>query len=81
MRNDLKHGLKLDYWPVDQLRPYDRNPRLNDSVVGKMVKAMERFGFSVPLLVRSDGLAIDEHLRLKAAPSGRMTRAADNRRR
>lgn len=59
--------LHIEQWPMEKLRPYERNPRKNDHVVGKMVDALRQFGFRVPLLAKSDGELIDGHLRYKAA--------------
>lgn len=59
--------LQIEKWPVQRLHPYERNPRKNDHVVGKMVEALQQFGFRVPLLAKADGELIDGHLRFKAA--------------
>ena len=53
--------------PIEKLIPYARNPRKNDSVVDRMVSAIEEFGFRIPVLAKSDGKVIDGHLRIKAA--------------
>lgn len=60
-------ALKIEYWPVDRLQPYERNPRRNDKAVGQMVASIKEYGFTIPVLAKSDGLVIDGHLRLKAA--------------
>jgi DNA modification methylase len=59
--------LHVEYWPIDRLRPYERNPRKNDKAVGRMRASIREFGFAVPVLARSTGEVIDGHLRLKAA--------------
>jgi DNA modification methylase len=59
--------LRIEYWPVSRLRPYEKNPRRNDAVVPKMVEVLREFGFRIPILAKSDGAVIDGHLRLKAA--------------
>lgn len=59
--------LKIEYWPVEKLVEYSRNPRKNDDVIGKIVASISEFGFTVPILAKSDGLVIDGHLRLKGA--------------
>lgn len=60
-------NLKIEYWPVAKLKPYEKNPRKNDHVVDKIVASIQEFGFSVPVLAKSDGEVIDGHLRLKGA--------------
>jgi ParB-like chromosome segregation protein Spo0J len=58
---------KLEYWSIDKLIPYARNPRKNDHAVDQIAAAIREFGFRVPLLAKSDGTLVDGHLRLKAA--------------
>jgi DNA modification methylase len=59
--------LTIDYWPIDKLLPYARNPRKNDHAVEKAASWIKEFGFRVPILAKSDGSIVDGHLRLKAA--------------
>lgn len=59
--------LKIEYWPLERLRPYENNPRKNDHAVGRMTESLCEFGFRVPILARSSGLIIDGELRYKAA--------------
>jgi site-specific DNA-methyltransferase (adenine-specific) len=59
--------LTIDYWPIEKLLPYARNPRKNDHAVEKAASWIREFGFRVPILAKSDGTIIDGHLRLKAA--------------
>jgi ParB-like chromosome segregation protein Spo0J len=54
-------------WPIDTLVFCARNPRTNDAAVDRMRGSIHEFGFKIPCLVRSDGEAIDGHLRVKAA--------------
>src|ERR1700675_3606746 len=58
--------LCIEYWPIDRLKPYERNPRKNDKAVGRMRASIREFGFAIPVLARSTGEVIDGHLRLKA---------------
>ena len=59
--------LKIEYWPIDRLTPYARNPRKNEHAVPKMASLIKEFGFKVPVVARSDGSVVDGHLRLMAA--------------
>src|ERR1700757_4081647 len=59
--------LRFEYWPIERLREYPRNPRKNDAAVDRMCASIREFGFKIPCLVRSDGEIVDGHLRLKAA--------------
>lgn len=59
--------MQIEYWDIDKLVPYVRNPRRNDDAVPKMAGLIKEFGFKVPVVIRSDGEVVDGHLRLKAA--------------
>ena len=61
------NSLALEYWPIERLIEYARNPRRNDDVVDRMCAAIHEFGFRIPIVARSDGTVVDGHLRLKAA--------------
>lgn len=69
-KSDELSGQRLEivYRPIDSLTPYDRNPRKHtDRDVDRLAASIREFGFSVPILARSDGTIIDGHLRYKAA--------------
>lgn len=53
---------------VRTLRGYDRNAREHsDAQIGQIAGAIERFGFTNPLLVDEHGVLIAGHGRLEAA--------------
>ncbi|MGD0774867.1 MAG: DNA modification methylase [Candidatus Solibacter sp.] len=58
---------QIQFWPIDRLIFYARNPRKNDAAVDRMCASIREFGFKVPVLARSDGTVVDGHLRIKAA--------------
>jgi len=58
---------RVEFWPIDRLVFYVRNPRKNDAAVERMCGSIREFGFKCPILARSDGEVVDGHLRLKAA--------------
>ena len=53
--------------PVDQLIPYERNPRKNDAAVKYVANSIKVFGFKVPLVIDQDNVVVCGHTRLKAA--------------
>jgi ParB-like chromosome segregation protein Spo0J len=59
---------RLELWPIDRLRPYDRNPRTHsDEQVAKIAASMVEFGWTNPILIdESDGI-LAGHGRLQAA--------------
>ena len=57
----------VELQPVDAVRPYEHNPRLNDDAVDSVARSIEEFGFRQPIVVDEDGVIIIGHTRLKAA--------------
>lgn len=51
---------------VNEIRPYVRNPRINDDTVEKLVKIIPMVGFNVPIVVDNQGIIIKGHARFKA---------------
>lgn len=52
---------------VNDLIPYENNPRENDGAVDAVSKSIEQFGFKVPIVIDSDNVIVAGHTRLKAA--------------
>lgn len=52
---------------VSEIKPYEKNPRMNDSAVKEVRKSIEQFGWQQPIVVDSDGVIIVGHTRFKAA--------------
>ena len=52
---------------IDEIRPYENNPRLNDGAVGAVAESIREFGFQQPIVVDRDGVIIAGHTRYKAA--------------
>jgi site-specific DNA-methyltransferase (adenine-specific) len=52
---------------VPKLKPYEKNPRLNDKAVEACMKSIEEYGFKQPIVVDKDMVIIVGHTRLKAA--------------
>ena len=60
-----KFGVELR--KVDDVRPYDRNPRINDNAVDAVAASLAEFGFRQPIVVDEDDVIIVGHTRWKAA--------------
>lgn len=52
---------------VEELIPYENNPRKNDEAVDKVALSISAFGFKVPLVIDSNNVIVTGHTRLKAA--------------
>jgi DNA modification methylase len=53
--------------PIDSIRPYENNPRINDPGVDAVAASIREFGFRQPLVVDEDGVIVVGHTRYKAA--------------
>jgi DNA modification methylase len=59
--------MNIEMRPIASIRPYDNNPRLNDSAVDAVAASIKAFGFRQPIVVDEDGVIIVGHTRYKAA--------------
>lgn len=59
--------IETTYVRIDDLKPYENNPRFNDDTVPLLINSIESFGFKVPPVVMRDGTLITGHTRIKAA--------------
>jgi len=65
---------KLEHWPIDRLRPYERNPRTHSpEQIAKIAASLIEFGWTNPILVDGDAGIIAGHGRLLAARELGMT--------
>lgn len=55
--------------PIDEVIPYENNPRVNDEAVEKVANSIKAFGFQQPIVVDKNNVIIVGHTRLKAAKS------------
>lgn len=59
---------RLEMWPLQRLRPYERNARTHsDAQVQQIAASMREFGFTAPILVDSTDGILAGHGRLAAA--------------
>lgn len=53
---------------IKDLKPHPKNPRVHpSSALNKLIKSIEKFGFTNPVLVSKDGYILAGHARCKAA--------------
>lgn len=59
---------RLQMWPIERLRPYERNARTHsESQLAQLRASIEEFGFTAPILVDSEDGILAGHGRLEAA--------------
>jgi hypothetical protein len=42
--------MQIELGPIDRVKPYDRNPRLNDAAVDAVAASLREFGWRQPVL-------------------------------
>lgn len=59
--------MQIIYKKIDDVIPYENNPRKNDEAVDYVAKSIKEFGFKVPIIVDKNNVIVTGHTRLKAA--------------
>ena len=59
--------MKIEYRNIDEIKPYENNPRNNDDAVDFVANSIKEFGFKVPIIVDENDVIVTGHTRLKAA--------------
>lgn len=57
---------------IDEIKPYENNPRVNDKSVDDVAESIKEFGWQQPIVVDKDNVIIVGHTRWKAAKKLRM---------
>lgn len=52
---------------INELVPYEKNPRRNDEAVKYVENSIKEFGFKNPIIIDKDNVVVAGHTRLKAA--------------
>ena len=59
--------MEIVYKKVNELVPYENNPRINDEAVEYVKNSIKEFGFKVPIVIDKNNVIIAGHTRLKAS--------------
>lgn len=59
--------MQIVYKKVNELIPYENNPRINDEAVEYVKNSIKEFGFKVPIVIDKDNVIVAGHTRLKAS--------------
>lgn len=59
--------MEVENWPIDRVKPYPGNPRINKAAIEPVAKSIKEFGWRQPIVVDLNGVVIVGHTRLKAA--------------
>ena len=58
---------KIVYKNIDEIIPYDKNPRYNEKAVNKVTKSIRQFGFKNPIILDKDNVIVCGHTRILAS--------------
>lgn len=58
---------QIIYKSVDELVPYENNPRDNEEAVEYVANSIREFGFKVPIVIDENNIIVAGHTRLKAS--------------
>ena len=59
--------MEIVYKNIEELKPYKKNPRLNDNAVDYVANSIKEFGFKVPIVIDKNNEIVAGHTRLKAS--------------
>src|SRR5271167_1498969 len=59
--------MHVEMWPIENVTPYDKNPRINDQAIDAVAASIQEFGFRQPIVVDEQNVIIVGHTRYKAA--------------
>ena len=59
--------MEIEYLNISDLKPYENNPRVNDTAVEQVSRSIKEFGFKVPIIIDKNNVIVTGHTRLKAS--------------
>lgn len=59
--------MEIVYKKLNEIKPYEKNPRKNDEAVEYVANSIKEFGFKVPIVIDKNGIIVTGHTRYKAA--------------
>lgn len=58
--------MEIEYLSIDDIVPYENNPRHNDDAVDHVANSIKEFGFKVPIIIDENNVIVAGHTRIKA---------------
>lgn len=59
--------MEIQEFGIDEIKPYEKNPRKNEDSVKFVANSIKEFGFNVPIVIDADNVIVAGHTRWKAA--------------
>jgi ParB-like chromosome segregation protein Spo0J len=63
----MSNKLEIKYVNIEDIKPYENNPRFNDNAVEYVKNSIKEFGFKVPMILDKDNKIVTGHTRYKAS--------------
>lgn len=67
MTEAVNSSIEITMRKIEELMPYENNPRNNDMAVDAVAESIKQFGFKNPVIIDKDGVIVAGHTRYKAA--------------
>ena len=58
--------LKIEYVDINNIKPYENNPRDNSKAIEQVAKSIKEFGFKVPIVIDENNTIVTGHTRYEA---------------
>lgn len=59
--------ISIENVSIEEIKPYENNPRNNDDAVDAVATSIKEFGFKVPIVIDVNNVIVTGHTRYKAA--------------
>ena len=59
--------MKIEYKDIEDIIPYENNPRHNENAVDYVANSIKEFGFKVPIIIDKENVIVTGHTRYKAS--------------
>ena len=63
----MKTEMQVIQKDINEVTPYENNPRRNDEAVKYVAESIKEFGFKVPIVIDKNNIIVAGHTRYKAA--------------
>ena len=63
----MNNRLEIKYININDIKPYENNPRFNDNAVEYVKNSIKEFGFKNPVILDKDNVIVAGHTRVKSA--------------
>lgn len=59
--------LEIKYININDIKPYKKNPRINDNAIPFVMESIKQFGFKNPIIIDKNNVIVCGHTRLRSA--------------